>query len=101
MSGLARQPGAIRSWPGSKVVDMQVHESLIELFGNTPLVRLRKVTRGLRLEGAQGGKGAEGGRGAESGKGAGGGKGAEGGRMWRPPGLAKVEYFNPRGSVMD
>jgi cystathionine beta-synthase len=26
---------------------MQVHESLIELFGNTPLVRLRKVTRGL------------------------------------------------------
>jgi cystathionine beta-synthase len=68
---------------------MQVHESLIELFGNTPLVRLRKVTRGLRLEGAQGGKGAAG------------GKGAEGGRMWAPQVLAKVEYFNPGGSVKD
>src|ERR1700730_15136148 len=74
---------------------MQVHESLIELFGNTPLVRLRKVTRGLRLEGAEGGKGTEGG------KGAGGGKGAEGGRMWAPQVLAKVEYFNPGGSVKD
>ena len=27
---------------------MQVHDSLIELFGNTPLVRLRRVTRGDR-----------------------------------------------------
>ena len=26
---------------------MHVHESLVELIGNTPLVRLRKVTRGL------------------------------------------------------
>jgi cystathionine beta-synthase len=47
---------------------MQVHESLIELFGNTPLVRLRKVTRGLGD---------------------------------RPQVLAKVEYFNPGGSVKD
>src|SRR5215813_15655080 len=52
---------------------MQVHESLIELFGNTPLVRLRKVTREL---------------------GAGGGGTA-------PQVLAKVEYFNPGGSVKD
>jgi cystathionine beta-synthase len=50
---------------------MQVHESLIELFGNTPLVRLRKVTRQL------------------SGTGPG------------PDVLAKVEYFNPGGSVKD
>jgi cystathionine beta-synthase len=50
---------------------MQVHESLIELFGNTPLVRLRKVTRGLYLDGPG------------------------------PAVLAKVEYFNPGGSVKD
>ncbi|MEU9888117.1 cystathionine beta-synthase [Sphaerisporangium sp. NPDC051011] len=45
---------------------MRVHDSLIELMGNTPLVRLRKVTAGV-------------------------------------PGqvLAKVEYFNPGGSVKD
>ena len=46
---------------------MQVHDSLSELVGNTPLVRLRSVTRGI-------------------------------------PGanvLAKVEYFNPGGSVKD
>jgi cystathionine beta-synthase len=50
---------------------MQVHDSLIELVGNTPLLRLRKVTRRLPGE---------------------------------PPGpavLAKVEYFNPGGSVKD
>src|SRR5437016_13282119 len=51
---------------------MQVHESLIELVGDTPLVRLRTVTRGL----------------------GGAGRGA-------PAGLAKVEYFNPGGSVKD
>ena len=45
---------------------MRVHESLVELMGNTPLVRLRKVTQ------------------------AGG-----------PPVYAKVEYFNPGGSVKD
>src|SRR6478735_6662365 len=46
---------------------MQVHDSLSGLVGNTPLVRLRSVTRGI-------------------------------------PGatvLAKVEYFNPGGSVKD
>jgi cystathionine beta-synthase len=50
---------------------MQVHDSLIELTGDTPLVRLRKVTRGL----------------------------GSGGRA--PDVLAKVEYFNPGGSVKD
>jgi cystathionine beta-synthase len=49
---------------------MQVHESLIELVGNTPLVRLRRVTREL------------------------------GGGM-APQVLAKMEYFNPGGSVKD
>ncbi|GAA1570069.1 cystathionine beta-synthase [Actinomadura kijaniata] len=46
---------------------MQVHDSLVELMGNTPLLRLRKVTGGTG--GAQV--------------------------------LAKVEYFNPGGSVKD
>jgi cystathionine beta-synthase len=50
---------------------MQVHESLIDLVGNTPLVRLRKVTRGLPGAGAG------------------------------PAVLAKIEYFNPGGSVKD
>src|ERR1700739_1673921 len=50
---------------------MQVHDSLIDLVGNTPLVRLRKVTRGLPGDGAG------------------------------PVVLAKVEYFNPGGSVKD
>ncbi|HTT52116.1 MAG TPA: cystathionine beta-synthase [Streptosporangiaceae bacterium] len=49
---------------------MQVHESLIELVGNTPLLRLRAVTRDV-----------------------GGGH--------QPAILAKVEYFNPGGSVKD
>jgi cystathionine beta-synthase len=48
---------------------MQVHDSLIELVGNTPLVRLRKVTRQLGEPG--------------------------------PAVLAKIEYFNPGGSVKD
>ncbi|MCP2336781.1 cystathionine beta-synthase [Actinomadura rupiterrae] len=49
---------------------MQVHDSLVELMGNTPLVRLRNVTRGhTRPDG--------------------------------PQVLAKVEYFNPGGSVKD
>jgi cystathionine beta-synthase len=48
---------------------MQVHDSLIELFGNTPLVRLRKVTGGVSED--------------------------------APQVLAKVEYFNPGGSVKD
>lgn len=45
---------------------MHVHDSLVELMGNTPLVRLRKVTEGLRAQV-----------------------------------IAKVEYFNPGGSVKD
>jgi cystathionine beta-synthase len=45
---------------------MQVHDSLIEIFGNTPLIRLRRVA------------------GATA-----------------PQVLAKVEYFNPGGSVKD
>ncbi|MBO2436739.1 cystathionine beta-synthase [Actinomadura nitritigenes] len=49
---------------------MHVHDSLVELMGNTPLVRLRKVTGGSPNE-----------RG--------------------PQVLAKVEYFNPGGSVKD
>src|ERR1700677_4729648 len=50
---------------------MQVHDSLVELIGNTPLVRLRKVTSDLAVGG-------------------------------NPPAvLAKVEYFNPGGSVKD
>ena len=50
---------------------MQVHDSLIELVGNTPLVRLRRVTRGL-------------------------GNGGPAAQV-----LAKVEYLNPGGSVKD
>ena len=50
---------------------MQVFDSLTEMIGNTPLVRLREVTRELRLAGAG------------------------------PDVLAKVEYFNPGGSVKD
>ncbi len=45
---------------------MRVHDSLIELMGDTPLVRLRKVTAGVPAQV-----------------------------------LAKVEYFNPGGSVKD
>ncbi|MGO8882505.1 MAG: cystathionine beta-synthase [Streptosporangiaceae bacterium] len=50
---------------------MQVHDSLVELIGNTPLVRLHAVTRQL------------------------------GGADRAPAVLAKVEYFNPGGSVKD
>jgi cystathionine beta-synthase len=53
---------------------MQVHDSLIDLIGNTPLVRLRKVTRHL-----------------DSGH----------SRSSVPDILAKVEYVNPGGSVKD
>ncbi|MEV4376811.1 cystathionine beta-synthase [Streptosporangium sp. NPDC049644] len=45
---------------------MRVHDSLVELMGNTPLVRLQKVTEGVSAQV-----------------------------------LAKVEYFNPGGSVKD
>jgi cystathionine beta-synthase len=50
---------------------MRIHDSLIELVGNTPLVRLRKVTSELAAGGSA------------------------------PTILAKVEYFNPGGSVKD
>ncbi len=50
---------------------MQVHDSLTETVGNTPLVRLRQVTRDLGNAGPA------------------------------PDVLAKVEYFNPGGSVKD
>jgi cystathionine beta-synthase len=46
---------------------MQVHDSLSELVGNTPLVKLRHVTRGIPQSTV----------------------------------LAKIEYFNPGGSVKD
>jgi Cysteine synthase len=45
---------------------MRVVESVVELIGNTPLVRLRRVTEGIAC-----------------------------------PVYAKVEYFNPGGSVKD
>jgi cystathionine beta-synthase len=45
---------------------MQVHDSLIEMFGNTPLLRLRRIARECHADV-----------------------------------LAKVEYFNPGGSVKD
>ena len=45
---------------------MQVYDSLIEMFGNTPLVRLRRIARESPADV-----------------------------------LAKVEYFNPGGSVKD
>ncbi len=48
---------------------MQVYDSLLDLVGNTPLVRLRKVTQKLGPT--------------------------------APAVLAKVEYFNPGGSVKD
>ncbi|WP_306369224.1 cystathionine beta-synthase [Nocardiopsis sp. CC223A] len=48
---------------------MRVYDSLIDLVGNTPLVRLRKVTEGLGPN--------------------------------APTVVAKVEYFNPGGSVKD
>jgi cystathionine beta-synthase len=52
-----------------KEVAVRVHDSLIELMGDTPLVRLRRVT------------------GRNAGEG--------------PQVLAKIEYFNPGGSVKD
>jgi cystathionine beta-synthase len=56
---------------------MQVHDSLTEIMGNTPLIRLRSVTRGI---------------GAAPGSAA---------RDGRPDVLAKAEYLNPGGSVKD
>jgi cystathionine beta-synthase len=50
---------------------MQVYDSLVELVGNTPLLRLQRVTKQLGAPGPG------------------------------PAVLAKVEYFNPGGSVKD
>jgi len=61
---------------------MQVHESLIDLIGNTPLVRLRKVTRHLD-------------------RGHGRGLDRPGVTGDAPAVLAKVEYMGPGGSVKD
>ncbi len=72
---------------------MQVHESLVELIGNTPLVRLRKVTRGLGHGGGHS-------PGLGTGHGAGDGAGHEGASQ--PPAVyAKIEYVNPGGSAKD
>jgi cystathionine beta-synthase len=59
---------------------MQVHESLVDLIGNTPLLRLRRVTRHL----ASGHSLGLGGQPAVT-----------------PAVLAKIEYLNPGGSVKD
>jgi cystathionine beta-synthase len=68
---------------------MQVHESLTELVGNTPLVRLRRVTQGLgtAVPSAAARPAGQGGPAAVDAAG--------------PHVLAKVEYFNPGGSVKD
>ena len=60
---------------------MQVHESLIDLIGNTPLLRLRKVTRHLGSGHSHGDQGAR--------------------RGGAPAVLAKIEYMSPGGSVKD
>src|SRR5215471_12517860 len=64
---------------------MQVHESQIDLIGNTPLVRLRKVTRHLGS-----GHGAAAGDPAQQPQ-----------RLGAPAVLAKLEYMSPGGSVKD
>src|SRR5258708_31132749 len=63
---------------------MQVHDSLIDLIGNTPLLRLRKVTRHLGSGHSR----------SQSGE-------HRGSRGDAPMVLAKVEYMSPGGSVKD
>jgi cystathionine beta-synthase len=72
---------------------MRVHDSLIDMFGNTPLLRLRRVTSGV----GHGPVAAGGGPAAAAGDAGLGGAAPGGG----PQVLAKVEYFNPGGSVKD
>jgi cystathionine beta-synthase len=60
---------------------MQVHDSLVDLIGNTPLLRLSKVTRHLGSGHSHDGRGAR--------------------RGSAPAVLAKIEYLNPGGSVKD
>src|ERR1700742_5242254 len=63
---------AVGPWPIKGIAtSMHVYDSLTQTVGNTPLVRLREVTRDLHLAGPG------------------------------PDVLAKVEYFNPGGSVKD
>src|SRR5215475_5799841 len=71
--------GGLRDLTGLGLAAMAVHESLIDLIGNTPLVRLRRVTRHLSS-----GHAPEGERG-----------------LGAPTVLAKVEYMSPGGSVKD
>nr|MBA3530835.1 pyridoxal-phosphate dependent enzyme [Ardenticatenales bacterium] len=52
--------------PPTEVEPYGIHDSILDTIGNTPLVRLKKVTSG-----------------------------------YRPTILAKVEFFNPGGSVKD
>jgi len=65
-SARSAHPFSLRSRVEANVPCMRYSESLVDLIGNTPLVRLRSVTAGLA-----------------------------------PTVLAKVEYFNPGGSVKD
>src|SRR5579875_1756688 len=63
---------AVGPWPIKGIATiMHVYDSLTQTVGNTPLVRLREVTRDLKLSGPG------------------------------PDVIAKVEYFNPGGSVKD
>src|SRR6478609_10781699 len=59
-------PGSARRTDGGSLAGMRYSDSVVELIGNTPLVRLRRVSEGLA-----------------------------------PLVLAKIEYFNPGGSVKD
>jgi cystathionine beta-synthase len=81
---------------------MRVHDSLIDMFGNTPLVRLRRVTSGVDRGPAAAGvavnRASAGASGALARGAAAGAAGLGGGG---PQVLAKIEYFNPGGSVKD
>jgi cystathionine beta-synthase len=81
---------------------MRVHDSLIDMFGNTPLVRLRRVTNGVG-RGTAAASGAAGLGPAGAGGALGRGAAAADARLGSggPQVLAKVEYFNPGGSVKD
>lgn len=59
-------PGANPPNPRKAVENVQYHDSMIELVGDTPLLKLRNVTQGIQATV-----------------------------------LAKIEYFNPGGSVKD
>src|SRR5215472_7424120 len=63
MSGIG---GAMSGVNGPKLASVRYYDNVVEMIGNTPLVRLRSVTEGIAATV-----------------------------------LAKVEYFNPGGSVKD